>query len=181
MALASTLYRFHIKLSDVDRGIYQPLELRVAMHPSEALTFLLTRVIAYCLNLQEGIELTQGIGSSDEPAIHVKDLTGAMKVWIDIGTPSARRLHKASKVAKKVLVYTYRDPAILMKEVSGEEIYRKDEIEVYSLTPKFLNELATTLDRDNSWELLFTEGEISINVRGKSVQGELTFHRLVKA
>jgi len=115
MALNSTMYRFKIKLSDIDKGLYETLELRVPLHPSESPPFFLSRILAYCLNFQEGIELSQGISTPDEPALHIKDLTGALKLWIDVGNPSAKRLHKASKSAEKVRVYTYRDPAILIK------------------------------------------------------------------
>ena len=74
MALNSTIFRFKIKLSDVDRGIYETLELRVAKHPSESDPYLLTRIIAYTLNVQEGIEFTGGIASPDDPAIWVKEV-----------------------------------------------------------------------------------------------------------
>src|SRR5580658_8592368 len=107
MALNSTMVRFVIKLSDVDRAVYETIELRVPMHPSEAPPFLLTRVLAYCLNFQEGLEFSQGISTPDEPALRVRDLTGVLKLWIDIGNPSAKRLHKASKAAPTVRVYTY--------------------------------------------------------------------------
>ncbi len=178
MALPSTMHRFKIKLSDVDRGIYDELEFRVAMHPSEAAPYLLTRVIAYCLNYAEGIELTGGIGTPDDPAIWIKDLTGSIVTWIDVGNPSARRLHKASKASKSVIIYTYRDPAILMTELAGEEIHKKSEISVVAVQPKFLNALAETLDRDNPWELLHTEGELSVTARGRTFQTELQSLRL---
>ncbi len=178
MALSSTLYRFKIKLSDVDRGIYEALELRVAMHPSEGIPYLITRVIAYCLNLREGLELTGGIATPDDPALRVKDLTGTVLVWIDVGNPSARRLHKAAKAAKSVIVYTYRDPAILVQETAAEDIYKKSEISVFSLAPAFLNRLGETLDRDNDWEVLHTEGELSITARGVTAQTEMGTHRL---
>ena len=179
MALPSTLYRFHIQLSDVDRGLYQPLELRIAMHPSEALGFLLTRVIAYSLNVQDGIALTQGIGDPDEPAIRVTDLTGITRLWIDVGNPSAKRLHKAAKVSKNVRIYTYRDPQILKGELQGQEVYRKESIELFAVAPHFLQELATTLERDNHWQLLHTEGELAITVRDKTIHGEIIRHPLV--
>jgi uncharacterized protein YaeQ len=178
MALNSTMFRFKIKLSDVDRGVYESLELRAAMHPSEAVPFFMARLLAYCLNYQEGIEFSRGISTPDEPALFVKDLTGLMKLWIDIGNPSARRLHKASKAAERVRVYTHRDPEILKKEVSGEEVYRRDEIEVFALMPDFLNKLGTTLARDNAWELLHTEGELSISTKEATFTGDVVAHRL---
>ena len=179
MALSSTVIRFQIKLSDVDRGIYETTELRVARHPSESNTFLLTRVIAYALNLQEGIAFSNGISTPDEPAIYIKDLTGQILTWIDIGNPAVRRIHKASKAAKLVKIYTYKDPKLTLDEVKGAEIYALESIELYSLAPKFLNPLEGTLDRDNAWELLHNEGELNITAQGNSIQGEIFRHLLV--
>jgi uncharacterized protein YaeQ len=178
MALNSTMMRFRITLSDTNRNVYEEIELRVPMHPSESPPFFLTRILAYCLNFQEGLEFSQGISSPDEPALQVKDLTGILKLWIDVGNPTAKRLHKASKAAEKVRVYTYRDPAILKKEMQDGEIRHKDKIEVFSLTPAFLVELCAFLDRDNNWEFLHTEGEISITSKNQSVHGDLTLHSL---
>jgi uncharacterized protein YaeQ len=173
MALPSTLCRFYIQLSDVTRDVYQPIDLRVAMHPSESPPYLLTRVLAYCLNVQEGIELTQGIATPEEPAIRIQDLTGTILVWIDVGNPSAERLHKASKAAKTVRIYTYRDPEILLKEMEGREIHRRETVSVFSLAPRFLDSLGETLERENEWEILHDDGELTITVGGRVIEGEV--------
>lgn len=178
MASPSTMYRFKVALSDVDRGLYETFELRLAMHPSESVPYLLTRVIAYALNLQEGLKLTQGIGNPDDPALEVRDLTGAIQVWIEVGSPSARRLHKAAKASKSVRVYTYRDPDILVKESGTEPIHKVETIEAFSLAPAFLSQVGETLERDNAWQLLHTEGELTLTVGGKSFHGELRRHTL---
>ena len=65
MALTATMHRFELDLSDVDRGVYQQLELRVAQHPSEAVRYMLARVIAYCLSWEEGIAFTRGLAAAD--------------------------------------------------------------------------------------------------------------------
>jgi uncharacterized protein YaeQ len=46
MALGATNYAFKIELADSDRGVYAPLDLRVARHPSETEDHLLTRAFA---------------------------------------------------------------------------------------------------------------------------------------
>src|SRR3954452_17255865 len=102
MALSATVYHLQIELSDVDRGVYEALDLRVARHPSETMRYLLTRTIAYCLIYEEGIAFSKGLSTTDEPAVWVKDPGGLVLVWIDIGTPSAERLHKASKAAERL-------------------------------------------------------------------------------
>ena len=73
------------------------LTLRVAQHPSESADYLLTRLLAYCLEYTEGIAFSKGLSNPEEPAIAVRDLTGALQTWIDIGTPAGDRLHKAAR------------------------------------------------------------------------------------
>lgn len=178
MALTSTIIRFKIDLSDVDRGVYETLELRVAQHPSENAIFLITRVIAYALNVQPGIEFSQGISSPDDAAIYVKDLTGKILKWIDIGQPSPRRLHKASKASESVCIYTYRDPKILLAEMKNEKLHRPERVFLFSLRPDFLKGLENVLERDNRWQLLHTQGELSITAKGKAFPSEVTMHSL---
>jgi uncharacterized protein YaeQ len=101
MALGATVYNFKIELADSDRGVYAPLDLRVARHPSETEDHLLTRVLAYCLEYTEGISLSNGLSDPDQPAISVRDLTGVLRVWIDVGAPEAARLHRAAKLAPR--------------------------------------------------------------------------------
>ena len=122
MALTATIYSFGIELADSDRNVYESLALRVARHPSESEEYLLTRVLAYALEFTEGIEFSRGLSEPDEPAISVRDLTGAIRSWIDIGTPDAGRLHKACKAAPRVAVYTHKDPAQLISRLAGERI-----------------------------------------------------------
>src|SRR5918997_7076013 len=133
MALTATIHNFDIQLSDVDRGVYESLSLRVARHPSETEEYLLTRVLAYCLEYAEGIAFSKGLAEPDEPAIAVRDLTGALRVWIDVGAPDAARLHKASKAAPRVAVYTHRPPAQLLRALAGERIHRADALELYAV------------------------------------------------
>ena len=97
MALTATVYTFEVELSDVDRGVYETLSFKAAQQPSETEECLLTRVLAYCLEYAEGIGFSRGIAEPEEPAVSVRDLTGAVKTWIEIGAPDAARLHKARR------------------------------------------------------------------------------------
>ena len=176
MALTSTLYRFTLDLSDVDRNLYQTLEFRAALHPSESLPFFVTRILAYGLNFREGLEFSGGISTPDDPALKVTGLTGGIDLWIDIGNPTAKRIHKASKSAKQVLIYTYKDAQMLVEDFKTEEVHKLEAIGIYSLDPRFLSALGATLNRDNHWELTRNEGELYIGVGKQSFQGKLTKH-----
>src|SRR5579859_1329396 len=117
MALSATIHHFRVTLSDVDREVYETLDLRLARHPSESLRYLVTRTLAYCLSYAEGIAFSkEGISSAEEPPIAVRDSTGILLAWIDVGFPSAERLHKATKAARRVALYTHVDAALLRRE-----------------------------------------------------------------
>jgi uncharacterized protein YaeQ len=173
MANAATLYRFKISLSDVDRDVYESLDLRVPMHPSESEPFLLTRVLAYALSYVDGLEFSVGLCDPDLPAISQPGVNGGIALWIDIGNPAARRLHKASKASRVVRVYTYKDPENLKREAAGEQIHRAGEIEVFALEPAFLKELGALLKRDNTWAVIHNEGEIVVTCGEESVIGTM--------
>src|SRR5204862_5250436 len=124
MSLKSTFYNSTGEISDVDRGVYETVAVRLAMHPSETTEYMATRLLAYCLEYTQGIEMTAGLSDGNEPAIVVRDLTGRITAWIGIGLPDADRLHRASKLAERVAVYTHRDPTILLSQLAGHRIPR---------------------------------------------------------
>ena len=130
MALTATIYNFDIQLSDVDRNVYEALALRVAQHPSETIEYLATRILAYCLEYTEGISFGKGLAEPDEPALTVRDLTGALRSWIEVGSPDADRLHKASKASPRVAVYPIKDAAHLVGQLTGSRIHRAELVEI---------------------------------------------------
>lgn len=168
MALGSTIHVFLIQLADVDRAVYADLELRVARHPSESASFMLARVLAYCLEYQEGIAFTDGIAAVDEPAVLVRDLTGRITAWIEVGAPDADRLHRASKLAGRCAIYTHKDPAALLAQLAGRKIHRATEIPLYSFGRQFMDEAAAALQRRSKLSLSITERQLYLDVDGKS-------------
>ena len=131
MALSATLYNFETELADIDRGVYRSLALRMARHPSETSEFMLTRLLAYCLEYTEGIEFTEGVSAGDDPAVLVRDMTGRVTAWIEVGMPDAPRLHRGSKLAGRAAVYTHRNVAKVLDGLNGKQVHRAVEIPVY--------------------------------------------------
>lgn len=165
---AVTLYRFRIDLSDLDRNVYDTLDFRVAMHPSETADYLLTRVIAFALN--SDVEFAAGgLSDPDEPALRRMGQHGTTDLWIEIGNPAARKLHKASKASNSVRVYTYKDPRAL----DARDVHRASEIEVFAVSPKFLEELGSHLERDCRWNFLMQDGVLTVTGEGFSLSEEL--------
>jgi len=173
VALGATLYNFSIQLSDIDRGVYEALALKVARHPSESEDYLLTRVLAYCLEFAEGIGFSRGISAPEEPALSVRDLTGALKVWIDIGSPDAARLHKAAKAAPRVAVYTHKDPDQIRLRLAGEGIHRAEALELYAIDRELIAELARRLERRTSFAISVTDRHLFISIGDDTLSGDV--------
>jgi len=173
MALTSTMYVFEIQLAHVDRGVYETLQLRVPMHPSESAEYFVARLLAYCLEYAEGIAFSRGISDPDEPSLAVRDLTGALKVWIEIGAPDAARLHKASKAAPRVVVYTHKDPAQLQRQVAGERIHKAESIELYAIDRDLIDAIVARLDRRMKLELSVSDGTIYLVHAGTTLSGSI--------
>ena len=178
MAISATVHQFTVQLADVDRGVYQDFELRIARHPSETVEFMLTRLLAYCLEWQEGIALSEGVAAVDEPAVLVRDLTGRITAWIEVGAPDAERLHRGSKLAGRAAVYTHKDPAMLLGQLAGKKIHRAEELPLYSFERGFVEQAAAAVDRRNRVTLSITERQIYLELNDKSFSTAVEERRL---
>jgi uncharacterized protein YaeQ len=178
VALNATIYSFEITLNDADRGVYQPLAFRAARHPSETAEFLLTRVLAYCLEFCEGIAFSKGLSDPEAPALAVRDLTGVLTSWIDIGTPDTSRLHRATKAAPRVVVYSHKGVAALLAGLAADAVHRAHDIEIHTLDREFLAALAARLVRRMCFDLTVTDRELYLSLGDQTISGRVTPYRL---
>jgi uncharacterized protein YaeQ len=170
MALGATIYTFDIELADSDRAVYETLNLRVAQHPSETPDYLLTRVLAFCLEHGEGLAFSKGLSDPDEPAIAGRDLTGVLQVWVDIGLPDPERLHRATKAAPRVAVYTHKDPAQWIDKLAAAKIHRAEKLEVFAIDRTWLAQWVARLERRMKFSLARSEGEIYLTMGDSTSQ-----------
>ena len=178
MALTATIYNVDIDLADADRRVYESVSLCVARHPSESEEYMVTRILAYAREYCEGITFSRGLSQPDEPTIAVRDLTGAIQSWIEIGAPDAARLHKASKAAPRVVVYTHKNPAQLVKKLSGERIHRVDALEVYAIDQALIAALSARLERRLAFGLSITGGDLYISIGNDTLTGAIVRHHI---
>ena len=107
MALSSTIYKFSISLSDLDRNKFETLNLTVAQHPSETAERMMVRVLCYGLHAQEFLQFTKGLSTPELPDIWSQSLDGQTLLWLDVGEPNADRIKKATRGADDVWVYSF--------------------------------------------------------------------------
>lgn len=183
MAAGAVMYTFAVQLADVGRGVYEDVTLRAARHPSETDAYMMTRVLAYCLEYVEGITFSDGISSSAvhgpaEPAVLVRDLTGRLTTWIEVGAPDAERLHYASKLADRTTVYTHRDPEKVIAAWAGKRIHQLEQITVQSFDPGFMDAAVAVLERRNTMSVSVVEGQLYLEFNGETLSSAIHVHRL---
>lgn len=179
MASGTTMYSFAVQLADVDRGVYEDLDLRLARHPSETAEFMVTRLLAYCLEYQEGITFSDGgVSSTDEPAVLVRDLTGQLVTWIEVGAPDAERLHRGSKRARRTAVYTHRDPARVLAQLANKRIHQAGDIPMYSFDRTVIDTATELIERRNTLTLSRTEQQLYLELNGTVLTTPVVEHRL---
>lgn len=179
MAL-TTIVNVEVTLSDVDRSVYETLALRLAQHPSETTKYLLSRLFAYCLSYEEGIAFSRGgLSDTDEAPVSVRDPTGLLLAWIDVGLPSAERLHKASKAARRVSLFSTAERSQLMREALQRPIHKVEAIEVFLLEASFIAALEAKLGRRVALEIVRNEGQLYVTIGGNTLESALVRTSLV--
>jgi uncharacterized protein YaeQ len=175
------LYRFNIELSNIDQGLYETLDFRVSQHPSEIASYLLTRVLAFALSYQQGLAFSpSGLSDPEAPAIQLLSSHNTFDLWIEIGNPSSRKLHKAKKTARQVVIYTYKNAEVLVNDIKANKVHKRNELKIFSFDEKFISALENLLEKNNSWSLLVQQNQISLSTKGESIVGELKTHPMDK-
>ena len=172
------MYVFDVRLADADRAVNELLTIRAAQHPSETAEYLVTRLLAYCLEYTEGIAFSKGLSDPDEPAIVVRDLTGVLQAWIEVGSPDADRLHRAAKAAPDVAVYCHRDLDALIARLDGERIHRAAEIRLRAVDPELLAGLVARLDRRMSLDLTVSDHTLYVSLGDETLTGVVDERKL---
>ena len=178
MAAGAVVYVFTGQLADVDRGVYDDLALRVARHPSETDAYMVTRVLAYCLEFAEGITFSEGISSTNDPAVLVRDRTGRLTDWIEVGAPDAARLHFGSKLADRITIYTHRDPAKVLALWAGKRIHQSEQITLHTFDPGFIDSAVSALERRNALTVSVTERQLYLELNGVTLSSGIHDHPL---
>ncbi len=150
----------------------------MALHPSESLEFMLTRVLAYALEFDEGIAFSAGIGATEEPPLAVRNLDGTYRSWIEVGAPNPERVHRAAKTASRVAIYTHRPPHLVLEQFSGVMIFRATEIPLYSFEEGFILGLTKLLDRRNQLAISRSEQTVYLQLADQPRCSIITEHRL---
>lgn len=170
MAAKPTIYKLTIAISDFNRNYYDSVSLTVALHPSETLERMMTRVMAYCLNAQENITFAKGLSNVEEPDIWVKTLDDQVKLWVDIGEPAPDRIKKCSRLAPEVKVYSFNSKSNVWWEQSKSKVQQFSNVKFYQFDWQQIQLLATFVERTMDWSLSISGDSIYIATKNEEVE-----------
>lgn len=179
MALRSTVFKAEVGIADLDRHYYQDHALVLARHPSENDERMMVRLLAFVLNASDTLEFGRGIASDDEPALWDRDLTGAVRHWIEVGQPDERLLRRACGRADKVSVYAFGRGVDQWWQQNAADLNRQDKLTVWRLESRQSQLLADLAERGMRLQCTIQDGQALIAADRDTLQIEL--QRLTEA
>jgi uncharacterized protein YaeQ len=172
MALKPTIYKARIALSDLDRNLYESLNLTIALHPSETLERMVARILAYCLNAQDNLIFCKGLSDAVEADLWARNLNDAIELWIDVGEPAAERIKKASRLAKAVKVYSFNSKSDTWW-TQGQEEFTQLKAQWFQFPWPQVQALAATVNKTMDWSMTISENSIFVSTENGDVEVSL--------
>jgi uncharacterized protein YaeQ len=171
LALKSTVFKVKLNVSDLDRNVYEDFSLAVARHPSETDARMMLRVAAFALHADANLEFGRGISTDDEPDLWRKDLTGAVELWIELGTPDPDRLRKAAGRAQQLVLYAYGERAFkVWWDKHAQALQRFENLAVYLFDDVACANLADLAAPGLSLQCTISSGELWLTTGERSLE-----------
>lgn len=170
MALKSTVFRAELRIADIDRGYYADHALTLARHPSETDERMMLRLAAFALHAAPDLALCRGLSDTDEPDLWAKDLTGALRLWIELGQPDERRIQRACGLAGRVEVLAYGSAARPWWKGIAAKLERFDRLAVRAVPGDTLRALGALARRSMRLDCTVQEGHLWLADGAASVE-----------
>ena len=171
MAQKSIVYKAELNVSDMDRHYYASHNLTLARHPSETDERMMLRVFAFARHADEALAFGRGISTDDEADVWLKDLTGVIKLWVDLGQPDEKWLRKACGRAEQVVIYAYgtRSADVWWQQQAGK-VERLDNLSVFHIPPSCSQALAGLAQRSMKLQCTIQDGSVWLADDTQSVE-----------
>lgn len=174
MALKATIFKAELQIADMDRSYYADHSVTVARHPSETDERMMVRMLAFALHARESLAFGKGLSAEDEPDLSLRDLTGVIDLWIDVGLPEEKRIRRACGRAEQVCIYSYGGHgADLWWKQTGPDLERNGNLAVMNVPRQASQALAQLAQRNMKLQFTIQEGQIWVADDKESIQLEL--------
>ena len=172
MALKSTIFKANLQIADIDHGYYANHSLTLARHPSETDERMMIRLTALALQAHTLQSLCQsdgtlafgaGLSNPEEPDVWLRDFTGQIRLWIEVGQPEEKPLTKACGKAEHVVVYCFHHAAEVWWRSIESKLERLSNLEVWRVPTLASQKLATLAQRNMPLQATIQEASLMFN------------------
>jgi len=180
MAIKATIFKVNLQIADMERHYYQDQARTFARHPSETNERMMVRLLVFALHAHEYLEFGQGMTADDEADLWIKDLTGSIALWIDVGLPDEKLIRKACGRAKQVILYTYGGrTADMWFAQNSSHFARLKNLTVINLPLESTRALAGLAQRTMQLQCTIQDGLVWLSDGKQSVQVERAIMKAV--
>lgn len=178
MALRATIFKVELSIADMDRGYYRDHTLTLARHPSETDERLMVRLLAFALSADEGLAFGRGLSADNEPDLWQRDLTGVIRLWIEVGLPDDKAVRRAAGRADAVRIYAYGGRGVgVWWERVGERLSALDRLSVIEVPRAASEALAHLVDRTMRLQCTIQDGHLWLADARTSVAVDLQWRK----
>jgi len=169
MALKSTIHKVDLQIADMDRNYYQQHNLTLARHPSETEERMMVRLVAFALYADEALVFGKGLSDEEEPDLWLKDLTGSIELWIDVGLPDEREIRKACGRAKQVVLMIYGGrTADMWWSQNSKQLQKQSNLTVINLSDS--QSLSPMAERSMQVSCNIQDGQVFISTENTAIE-----------
>jgi uncharacterized protein YaeQ len=123
----------------------------------------MARLLAFALFAEERLEFGRGLSSDDDPDLWLRDYTGDVELWIDLGQPDESRIKKACARAKRAVVLGYLGNAFDIWFNKNENTLRRfKNLTVVALPGDAMEAAAALLQRGMRLTVMIQDGEVQL-------------------
>lgn len=165
-----------LQLADVDRGVYVSRQIALAQQPDEPDEHVLLRFLCFVFFYDEGIADGDGWSLLGEPDILIRDLTGELTTWIEVGAPAqTKRLVRAlgrNKDGRTIAIFGDRAEALaLRKELRSHRARNLEQLELLLVSEDLLQGLERVGTRSMAWSATISDGALFLDCDGVILEG----------
>jgi uncharacterized protein YaeQ len=124
-----------------------------------AFAFEAHRIQSMC-NGDATLSFGAGVSSPDEADLWLRDFTGAVRLWIDVGQPDEAAIIKASRQAERAVVYAFHHAADVWWRGIGNKLTRLANLEVRRIAAADSQALAQLAERTMQLQATLQEGSL---------------------
>ncbi len=171
MATKSTIFKASLAIADIDHAYYANHDFTLARHPSETDDRMMIRLCALALHAHQlqtdcagdgTLAFGAGLSNPDEPDVWLRDFTGRVRLWIEVGQPDEKPLGKACSKADTVALYCFGSSADVWWRGIHGKLTRFHHLDVWNIPHQTTQALLPLAQRSMNLNITTQQGVLMV-------------------